>query len=79
MREMKVDAVEYIKSEEQQSPSLSPAPVTMMLPGSPGSSKNLKCNIKLLLGKYLGFHFDEFGKEYVMMTCSTTVKPKFSK
>ncbi len=78
MRETKVDVVEYIKSEEQQPPFLAHAPVTM-LPGSPDSSKNLKCNVRLLLGEYLGFTFAEFGKDHVMMICSTTVKPKFSK
>ncbi len=80
MRERKVDMMEYnIKSEEhQQSPALDHIPI-VILPGPPDSSKNLKCNVKLLLDEYLGYPFAECGKEHVMKTCSTTATPKFSK
>eukprot|EP01084_Bolivina_argentea_P180216 311340_1 len=71
--ERKVD----MKSEEEKTRFLDHT--SIILSGPPDSSKNLKCDINLLQGEYLGYPFAEFGKDHVMTACSTTVKPKFSK
>ncbi|CAN0410566.1 unnamed protein product [Ectocarpus sp. 12 AP-2014] len=57
----------------------SPARRSAPKPLPPNSSRNLECNIPMLMERYLGRQFPSFGKAPVMELSTKTCPPKFSR
>ncbi|CAM9497969.1 unnamed protein product [Ectocarpus fasciculatus] len=65
----------------RSTPTVPPTPARRSAPKPlpPNSSRNLECNIPMLMERYLGRQFPSFGKAPVMELSTKTCPPKFSR